>query len=213
MRFFELVVAFLGTREFHQFDLLKLVLADDAAHVTAIRTGLAAETRRVGAEADGQTIGVESFVAIQVGDGNFGGGDQPEVMFLTLEEVVGEFGQLAGAEQAGGVDHERRQNLGVAVLARVDVEHEVDEGALEARADAPVDGEAGAGDFGGTLEIQDAEFGAKIPVGFGLEIELARLAAAADLHVVIGTAADGHGFMRQVRDAGEEIAELIVERP
>jgi hypothetical protein len=37
------------------------------------------------------------------------------------------------------------------------VEHEADEGALEFGAVAPIDGESGAGDFGGAIEVEDAE--------------------------------------------------------
>ena len=83
-----------------------------------------------------------------------------------------------------GVHHEGRQHLGVAVLAGVHVEHEIDERALELGAHVPVEGEARAGDLGGALEIENAELRAQVPVRLGLEIELRRLAAAADLDVV-----------------------------
>jgi hypothetical protein len=67
-------VGFLGARELDQLDLLELVLADDAARVFAGRAGLGAEARRVGREGDGQARFVENFVAIEIGDGDFGGG-------------------------------------------------------------------------------------------------------------------------------------------
>ena len=81
--------------------------------------------------ADGQAGFVEDFVAIEVGDGNLGGGDEPVVVVAELaagdgfgvgvgaaEEVLGKLGQLAGAEERFGVDHEGRQDFGVAVLLR-----------------------------------------------------------------------------------------------
>jgi hypothetical protein len=74
-----------------------------------------------------------------------------------VEEVFGELGQLAGAEERLRVDHVGRQDFGVAVLAGVQVEHEVGEGAFEARSLAEVDDEARAGDLGGALEVEDAE--------------------------------------------------------
>ena len=74
-----------------------------------------------------------------------------------MEEVLRELGELAGAEEGLGVDHVGRQDFGVAVLAGVEVEHEVGEGALEACSLAVVDDEAGAGDFGGAVEVEDAE--------------------------------------------------------
>ena len=75
---FVLVVRLLGARELYQFHLLKLVLANDAAHVLAVRSGFAAEARRVGGEQQGQARVVDDLVAIEVGDGHFGGGNEVE---------------------------------------------------------------------------------------------------------------------------------------
>ena len=57
------------------------------------------------------------------------------------------------------------------MLAGVEVEHEVGEGAFEAGTLAEVDDEAGAGDLGGALEVEDAEGLAELPVGLGGEVE------------------------------------------
>ena len=158
----------------------------------------------------GQLLRLQRFVAIDVGDRHFGGGDQPEIGVLALEQILGELGKLAGAVEAGGVHQEGRQHFGIAVLARVDVEHEVDQRAFQLRAQAPVEGEARAGDLGGALEIEDAEFGAEIPVRLGLEIELRGLAPAAHFDVVGFGAAHRHGFVRDVGNAGEQFLELLV---
>ena len=48
-------------------------------------------------------------------------------MFSILNRSSLNFGKLAGAEEAGGVDQERRQHFGVAVLARMHVQQEVDQ--------------------------------------------------------------------------------------
>ena len=133
------------------------MLADDAARVLAGGAGFGAEARRVGRERDGQARFVENLVAIEIGDGNLGGGDEPVVVVFVFaarggfrvgigaaEQVLGKLGQLAGAEERLGIDHERRQHFGVAVLLRVHVEHEADERALEARARAHVDGKTRA---------------------------------------------------------------------
>ncbi len=110
------------------------------------------------------------------------------------------------------IHQEGRQHFGVAVLAGVHVEHEIDERALQLRAQAPVQGEARAGDLGGALEIQDAQFRAQVPVRLGLEIELRRLAHAPHFHVVVGVSAHRHGFVRHIGDAGQQFAELLVQR-
>ena len=46
----------------------------------------------------------------------------------------------------------------------------------------------------------------------GLEIELRRLAAAPHFDVVVGVAADGHGFVRDVGNAGQQLAKLARRR-
>ncbi len=173
-------VGLFGARELDQLDLLKLVLADDAARVFARRASLGAEARRVGGERDGQPRFVENLVAIEIGDGNLGGGDEPVVAVFELaarnglgvgigaaEKIFGKLGQLAGAEERLGVDHERRQHFLVAVLLGVHVEHEADERALEPRACAHVDGEARAGELGGAFEVENAEGFADFPVRLG----------------------------------------------
>ena len=75
---------------------------------------------------------------------------------------------------------ERRQHFGIAVLARMHVEHEVDEGALQFGAHVPIEREARAGNFGGAFQVEDAQVLAQVPVGLGFEIERGRRAPAAD---------------------------------
>ena len=79
-----LVVGFFGRGEFDELDLLELVLADHAADVLAVAAGFGAEAGRVGAEGDGELGFVEGLVAEEIGDGDFGGGDEPVVVFLQL---------------------------------------------------------------------------------------------------------------------------------
>ena len=188
------------------------MLANDPPHVAAVRAGLAAEARRVGAQLDGQRIGLQRLIAVDIGHGDLGRGNQPEIVSLALEQVLFEFGQLPRAEEAGRIHQEGRQHLGIAVLAGVHVEHEVDERALELRAHAPIEGKARAGDLGRALEIQDAQLRAQVPVRLGLEIEAGRLAHAPHLDVRVRVPAHRHGFVRHVGDAGQNLAELLVER-
>jgi hypothetical protein len=96
------------------------------------------------------------------------------------------------------------------VLAGVEVEHEVGEGALEAGALAVVDDEAGAGDFGGALEVEDAEALADLPVGECGEGEGGRRAPDFFDGVVVLGGADGDGGLGQVGDGLEDGAELVV---
>ena len=79
----------------------------------------------------GRSVGVQGLVAEKIGHRDFGRGREPEIGVLNLEQIVLELGQLAGAKQAGGIDQERRQHFGVAVLARVNVQQEVDQRPLQ----------------------------------------------------------------------------------
>src|SRR5262249_32371930 len=66
----------LGPRELHDLHLLELVLTDDPANVLAVRPGFATETRRVRGHLQRKARGVESLIAIEIGERHFGGGDE-----------------------------------------------------------------------------------------------------------------------------------------
>ncbi len=208
----ELVVARLGRREVHQLDLVELVLADQPAHVLAVRSGLAAEAGREGAVADRQRRLVEDLVAMQVGHRHLGGRDQVVVGALQPEEVRLELRQLAGAEERRRVDDVRRQHLGVAVLAGVEVEHERDERPLERGAGAEQRGEARSCDLGAALEVEDAELGPEVPVRLGREVEAARHADHPFDPVGALVGAARHRVVRQVRQPQLDHSELGVDR-
>ena len=149
--------------EVDHLHLVELVDAEHAARHLAGAAGFAAEAGRVGGELDGRLWGdlrelhaVEDVVAVEVGDGHLGGGDQPEVVGVRVVEVLGELRELAGAGHGRGVDHEGREHLGVALLLAVDVEHVLDERALELGALSEDDGEAGAGELHAAREVEDA---------------------------------------------------------
>src|ERR1017187_10545572 len=114
---FVLLVRLLGLGELHQLNLLELVLADDAAHVLAMRAGFAAEAWSIGSERDGQPRTVERLITIEVSDWHLGGGNQIKISIVkrNLEKVGLELGKLSGSVHRLGVDHEGRQNFGVAV--------------------------------------------------------------------------------------------------
>ena len=95
--------------------------------------------------------------------------------FSILNRSSSNFGSWPVPNRLAGVDQERRQHFGVAVLARMHVEHEVDQRAFQLARPAPINGEPRAGDLGGAFQIQDAQLRAQIPMRLGFEIELARL--------------------------------------
>ena len=123
-----------GVRERHQLDLVELVLANQPAHVGAVRSGLAAEARRVGRVANRQRAAVENLAAVHVRQRHFGGRNQIQIPVAgDLEQVGLELREIAGSGQRRLVGQKRRRDLRVPVRARVQVEHEVDQRPLEAR--------------------------------------------------------------------------------
>ena len=109
------------------------MLADDAANIFAIGSSFAAETGRVSGYRNGKTIFFQSLVAIEIRQGNFSSRNQPQVMFLKLEQVAGKLRQISGAVHGGRIYRVGRQHLGVAMLFRMKIKHEVREGSLEFR--------------------------------------------------------------------------------
>ena len=100
----------------------------------------------------------------------------------------------------------------------MEVEHEVDEAADEAGAEACEEGEAAAGELGSGPEVDDAEAPGQVPVGQWLEVEGAGLAPGVALDVGVGCGAlgcgvggaVGHGEEHGV-EAGVEVVELGFE--
>ena len=96
------------------------------------------------------------------------------------------------------------------MLAGVEVEHEVGDGALEAGALAVVDDEAGAGDLGGALEVEDAEALADFAVGEGGKVEGGGRAPGFFDAIGMLVRADGDYVLGKVVDGLEDGAELVV---
>ena len=74
----------LGERSFRrgdrdEFDFGELMLADHAARVFARRPRLGAKARRAGGETEGEFFFVEDFFADEICEGDFGGGDEPNI--------------------------------------------------------------------------------------------------------------------------------------
>ena len=72
-----LVFALLGRGDGDQLDLGELMLPDHAARIFARRAGLGAKARRAGGEPHRQLRFVEDGFADEIGQRDFGGGDEP----------------------------------------------------------------------------------------------------------------------------------------
>ena len=152
-----------GVAEPIELHLVELVQANQAAGVAAVGPRFPAEAGAVGHVAERQLVGGDHLIAMQGGDGNFSGGGEPEVVVGAAEAFFGEFGQLARAGQAGGVHQDGRQNLPVA-LAGVQIEHEVDQAALEPGPLAHQGHKAALGDPHRALRFKQAQALGDLPV-------------------------------------------------
>jgi len=98
------------------------------------------------------------------------------------------------------------------VLARVQIEHEVDQRAPEAGAGAHQHGEACAGHARGAFEIKNAERFAQFPVRFRREVEHARRAPHAHFGILGRALPHRHAFVRQIRERQQERVALRLHR-
>ena len=117
---------------------------------------------------------------MEIGDRHFGGRDEEQIVPRHRVEVFLELGKLAGAGERGAVHQERRRHLQVAVLAGVQIEHEVRERAHQPRARSDEDRKAGAADLGAPGQIKQAEGFADLPVRPGRKWQCRAVAPAAN---------------------------------
>src|SRR5437588_7872395 len=193
-------------RELEEFDLLKLMLAENTAGVFSSGAGFGAEAGGPGGDVNGEFFFGNGFVPIQIVELDFGSGREPEVGALDFEKISGELRQLACAGQGCGVHQEGRQDFRVVVLAGVHIEKKIRERALQARTPALVNSESRAGDFRGNCEVEYSWRFANVPVCLGLKIELRRNSPTADFDVVSRAGTHRHGGVREVRDGEEQVA-------
>src|SRR5262245_10864862 len=153
---FQLRVRIFRTREFHQLDLIELMLTENAANILTVRTCLTAEARRIRRELNRQSFTVNNVAPIYIRDRNFRSWNEVVVGSFDLELVLFKFRQLGRSEEALGVRHEWRNDFFIAVLLRVDVQHEIDQSTLHPGPDPCQQRETGSCNFRGPFEIQDS---------------------------------------------------------
>ena len=191
------------------------MIAEDALHVLAVGAGLAAVARREGRVLARQRRLRQHFAGVQGRQRHLRRWNQVQraalVGFDGLEELLLELRQLSGAQHRLGVHQVREPELGVAVLARLEVEHELRDRALEPRERPPHHGESRLGEPRGAIHVEQAEVAADFLVGFRLEVEPARCAPAPDLDVLLVALAGRHRWVREIRDLDEQRLDGLVD--
>jgi len=157
----------------------------------------------VGNQFQRQLLGVEDFTRYQVGQRHFGSRDQVEVSFTfagDLEQVFLELRQLASALQCRRLHQVRGVMLLVAVLAGVQVDHELRQGAVQAGDRATQHGKTGARQLGCGLEVQATADFAEGDVVLDYEVKGGRRTPTAHFDVVIFAGTNRYAGVRQVGD-------------
>ena len=127
------------------------------------------------------------------------------------KQILLELGQLPGALHHLRVDQQRHVAFDVAVLAGVQVEHELRQRAVQARDAAAQHGEARAGQFRTSLAVEPTVARAQFHVVAHRKIERARRAPAVLLDVTRLVRALGHIGSRQIGDAERDFRHLCLD--
>ncbi len=153
----------------------------------------------------GSSFSLDDRVAHEIRQRYLGRRNEPElVLAFEREQVRGELRQLAGTEQRRIVDEIGHVRLGVAVLARVHVEHQLRDRAMQARDRALRARRSGTRELRGGIEIDEPELLAERDVIERLERELRRIAPPPHLDVRRGVRAFGNRLVQHVRQPGEK---------
>jgi hypothetical protein len=125
--------------------------------------------------------------------------------------VVAKLRQLRGPEHRLVAHQQRRVDLGVAVLAGVQVEHEVGQRALQPCQRALQHHEARAGQLRRRLEVHQPERLADLEMLPGLEVERARAPQLAHLDVGGFVRPHRHVVGRHIGDGGQRLVQLVID--
>jgi len=147
-----------------------------------------------------QRFRADDLAAREVGDRHLRGGNEKVRLRAADrgEQIRLELRQLPGADERLGPHQVRYVNLGVPVLAAMQVEHELRERAMQPRDLSTHHHEARSGDARCHFEIEPAEPLADLDVIAWRELEAARLAPARNLAVGALIAPVGHRLIEQV---------------
>lgn len=205
---FEGCVRVFGAFDAYDFDFIELVETVEAADVFAVTAGFAAPACAVCAVFDGEAVGGYDDVAVEVGDGYFGGGDEVEAVEGSDVHLCFFVGELSGAVTGCFVDYVRRFDFEVSGFVGA-VEEELYESALEASAFAEVYGESGAGDFDAEVEVYDVILFGEFPVGECVFGEVGHRSAGFFDDVVGCGSSFGYHVAGDVGDVEQDVADFF----
>src|SRR3569623_324862 len=129
-----------------------------------------------------------------------------------FKQIRLELGQLTGTAQTVGIHEIRYIGFRIAVRTGMQVQHELDQRAVQPRERTAHHRTARTGDFRSGLAVEQAELRAAIDVSLGREVELRRRAPTAHRDVVVLVPALWHGGVWDIRHAQQDAVELVLQR-
>ncbi len=176
------------------------MLADQAAGVLAVRSGLVAEAGSIRRIANRQIGFSEDFIPVDIGDRNFRSRNQEKINIFCMKKIVFKLGELSGPRHGVSVYHKGRKRFNVIMLGCMQVEHEVNQRPFQPGTGPLEQGKTGAGELASSFKIEDVEVLADIPVSLRLKSEIRNFTPGADFDVFLFTRADRTLRVGQVRN-------------
>src|SRR5437588_961631 len=124
----EFIVRLLGRAEGHEFDLVELMLPDQPASVLSVRPCFPPEAWGIGGISQGKALLAQSLFAMKIRYRHFRGGDEKIIFVLQPKQIVFEFRELSRAGHARTIHEKRREDLSIAMLLGMKIQHEIDQG-------------------------------------------------------------------------------------
>ncbi len=137
--------------------------ANDPARLTTGGPGFATKTRRVGGQLHGQGLR-ENLVPVDIRHRHLGRRNHPQVIGRHVVHVFLHLRKLTRTDHRSRIHDKRRRHLGIAMIARVDIEHKIDQGTLQPGTGTGVQREARAGDLCPTVKVDKPQLRRDFPV-------------------------------------------------
>ena len=164
----------------------------------------------MGSEALRQVIFAQDTVTHKIGERHLGGRDHV-VPLPRFVQILLEFGELSGTEQAVAAHHHGRGDFKIAFFQRMHIDHKGRKGALQPGNLAAGDNKARTGNFRRRLEIHQSQSFAKLVVLFRLEIKGRDVSNAAKLDIFVLTRAIRHVIGKDIGKHGECRVQFILQ--
>src|SRR5262249_33333612 len=127
--------------------------ANDAPGFAACRACFASEARRVGNVLPGKIGSTQDFIAMEVRQLNFSRRRKKDLVLLQTVHVRFKLRELRSAEHAITPNQKRRTDFGVTMLARMQIDHEIDQRAFQSRASPGETNKTTAAQFRRPLQV------------------------------------------------------------